>query len=71
MDPARYAPGATRSTKKVRRRTMPIASPEGYRSMLAAARSGGYALPAINVTSSTTILAALEGLSEAGSDGIL
>ncbi|MGH8916035.1 MAG: class II fructose-bisphosphate aldolase [Acidimicrobiia bacterium] len=50
---------------------MPIASPERYRSMLAAARSGGYALPAINVTSSTTILAALEGLSEAGSDGIL
>jgi fructose-bisphosphate aldolase class II len=39
--------------------------------MLAAARGGGYAYPAINVTSSTTILAALEGLSQAGSDGIL
>jgi fructose-bisphosphate aldolase class II len=39
--------------------------------MLDAAREGGFALPAINVTSSTTILAALEGLSEAGSDGIL
>ena len=50
---------------------MPIASPEKYRQMLAAAREGGFALPAINVTSSTTILAALEGLSEAGSDGIL
>ncbi len=50
---------------------MPIATPEKYREMLNAARSGGFALPAINVTSSTTILAALEGLSEAGSDGIL
>ena len=39
--------------------------------MLTAAREGGFALPAINVTSSTTILAALEGLSEARSDGIL
>ena len=39
--------------------------------MLAAARNGGFALPAINVTSSTTIVAALEGLSQAGSDGIL
>jgi fructose-bisphosphate aldolase class II len=50
---------------------MPIATPEKYRAMLDAARDGGFALPAINVTSSTTILAALEGLSEAGSDGIL
>ncbi len=50
---------------------MPIATPEKYREMLAAARSGGYAFPAINVTSSTTVLAALEGLAEAGSDGIL
>jgi len=50
---------------------MPIAAPEKYREMLDAARNGGYALPAINVTSSTTIVAALEGLSQAGSDGIL
>lgn len=50
---------------------MPIASPEKYREMLAAARNGGFALPAINVTSSTTIVAALEGLSQADSDGIL
>ena len=50
---------------------MPIATPEKYREMLAAARAGGFALPAINVTSSTTIVAALEGLSQAGSDGIL
>ena len=50
---------------------MPIATPEKYREMLDAARKGGFALPAINVTSSTTIVAALEGLSQAGSDGIL
>ncbi len=50
---------------------MSIATPEKYRQMLTAAREGGFAFPAINVTSSTTILAALEGLSEAGSDGIL
>ena len=39
--------------------------------MLDAARNGGFALPAINVTASTTIVAALEGLNQAGSDGIL
>lgn len=39
--------------------------------MLDAARSGKYALPAINVTSSSTMLAAMEGFSEAGSDGII
>ena len=50
---------------------MPIATPEKYRDMLTSARDGGFAFPAINVTSSTTILAALEGLSRAGSDGIL
>jgi fructose-bisphosphate aldolase, class II len=50
---------------------MPIATPEKYREMLDAARKGGYALPAINVTSSTTIVAALEGLNQARSDGIL
>ncbi len=50
---------------------MPIATPETYREMLDQARASGYALPAINVTSSTTMLAALEGFSEASSDGII
>lgn len=50
---------------------MPIATPEEYREMLDAARAGQYALPAINSTSSSTILAALEGFSEAESDGII
>jgi fructose-bisphosphate aldolase class II len=39
--------------------------------MFDSARAGGWALPAINVTSSTTLLAAFEGFSEAGSDGIV
>ena len=50
---------------------MPIATPEKYREMLDSARSGRHALPATNVTSSSTVLAALEGFSEAGSDGII
>jgi fructose-bisphosphate aldolase, class II len=39
--------------------------------MLDSARRGGWALPAINVTSSSTMLAAFEGFSEADSDGIV
>lgn len=50
---------------------MPIVTPEKYREMLDAARARQYALPAINATSSSTILAALEGFSEAESDGII
>jgi fructose-bisphosphate aldolase, class II len=50
---------------------LPIATPERYREMLHAARDGGFAFPAINVTSSSTILAALEGFSSAVSDGII
>lgn len=50
---------------------MPIASPEKYAEMLDAAKSGSYAYPAINITSSQTIHAALAGFAEAGSDGII
>jgi fructose-bisphosphate aldolase class II len=39
--------------------------------MLAGAAAGGYAFPAINVTSSQTLNAALRGFAEAGSDGIV
>ena len=39
--------------------------------MLDAARHGGYAYPAINVTSSQTLNAALQGFAEAESDGII
>ena len=50
---------------------MPIASPEVYAEMLDRARSGQFAYPAINCTSSETINAALRGFAEAGSDGII
>ncbi len=50
---------------------MPIVSPEKYRKMFEAGRDGGYAFPAINVAASTTLIAALEGFSEAKSDGIV
>jgi len=36
-----------------------------------AASAGGYALPAVNVTSSQTLNAALQGFADAGSDGIV
>src|SRR4051794_26935385 len=39
--------------------------------MLTAARERGYAYPAVNVTSSSTLNAALRGYAEAGSDGIV
>ncbi len=50
---------------------MPIANPAQYLKMLEAARSGGYAFPAINVSSSETLNAALSGFAEARSDGII
>jgi fructose-bisphosphate aldolase class II len=50
---------------------MPIASPEKYAEMLATAKSKGFAFPAINVSSSLTLNAALAGFAEAGSDGII
>lgn len=50
---------------------MPVATPEQYAEMLDKAKKGGFAYPAINVSSSSTINAVLQGLTEAGSDGIL
>jgi len=50
---------------------MPIATPEKYQEMLAAARDGGYAFPAINVTGTETLNGALAGFAEAESDGIV
>ncbi|MCL2780324.1 MAG: class II fructose-bisphosphate aldolase [Actinomycetia bacterium] len=50
---------------------MPIATPEIYAEMLDRAQRGGFAYPAINVTSSETINAALRGFADAGSDGII
>jgi fructose-bisphosphate aldolase, class II len=50
---------------------MPIVSHEKYAEMLDAAQKGNYAFPAINVSSSQTLNAALAGFAEAGSDGII
>ncbi len=50
---------------------MPIATHEQYCDMLNKARSGGYAFPAINVTSTSTANAALKAFSDMKSDGII
>ena len=50
---------------------MPIATPEVYAQMLDRAKQQGFAYPAINVTSSQTLNAALRGFAEAESDGIV
>jgi fructose-bisphosphate aldolase, class II len=50
---------------------MPIATPDVYRAMLDKAKAERYAYPAINVTSSQTLHAALRGFAEAESDGIV
>jgi fructose-bisphosphate aldolase, class II len=48
-----------------------IATTEQYAAMLDAASTGGYALPAVNVTSSETLNGAMRGFAEAGADGIV
>jgi fructose-bisphosphate aldolase, class II len=50
---------------------MPIASPAAYADMLDRAGTRGFAYPAVNVTSSETLNAALRGFAEASSDGIV
>jgi fructose-bisphosphate aldolase class II len=50
---------------------MPIATPEVYAEMLDKAKRESFAYPAINVSSSQTLNAALQGFADAGSDGII
>lgn len=50
---------------------MPVATPKQYNAMLDAAQKGNYAFPAVNVTSITTINAALKAFADANSDGII
>ena len=50
---------------------MPVATPEVYAAMLDKAKSESFAYPAINVSSSQTLNAALAGFAEAESDGII
>jgi fructose-bisphosphate aldolase, class II len=48
-----------------------LATPDQYRAMIDTARSAGFAYPAVNVSSSETLNAALRGFAEARSDGIV
>lgn len=50
---------------------MAIATPEVYKEMLDRAKKNRFAYPAVNVTSSQTLTAALQGFAEAESDGII
>jgi fructose-bisphosphate aldolase class II len=50
---------------------MPIATPEQYAEMLDKAKTKGFAYPAVNVSSSSTINSVLQGFAEAESDGII
>lgn len=50
---------------------MPVATPQQYAAMLDAAQEGGYAYPAVNVTSIVTINAALKAFADNKSDGII
>lgn len=50
---------------------MPVATPDAYLAMLDRAKSQKFAYPAINISSSATAIAALQGLQDCGSDGIL
>jgi fructose-bisphosphate aldolase, class II len=48
-----------------------VPTTEQYHAMLDAAAAGAYAYPAVNVTSSQTLNAAIRGFADAGSDGIV
>src|ERR1700712_3719078 len=50
---------------------MALATPQIYADMLDRAKQGGFAYPAINVTSSVAVNAAIRGFADAGSDGII
>jgi fructose-bisphosphate aldolase class II len=50
---------------------MALPTPEQYEAMIRSALDGGYAYPAINITSSQTLNAALRGFADARSDGIV
>ena len=50
---------------------MAIATPEVYAEMIDRAKAGKFAYPAVNITSSQTVTAAIQGFAEAESDGII
>lgn len=50
---------------------MPVATPKQFQAMLDAAQQGGYAYPAVNCSSITTMNAALKAFADNKSDGII
>ena len=48
-----------------------VVTGEGYKTLVEAAKSGGYALPAVNVAGTNTINAVMEAAAEANSDIII
>lgn len=50
---------------------MPIATPTQYAAMIKAAQDGSYAYPAVNISSLTTLNAALKAFADKKSDGII
>src|SRR5699024_10448360 len=50
---------------------MAVATPDQYAEMIDRAKAGKFAYPAVNVSSSQTAIAALQGFTEANSDGII
>src|SRR5664279_4912685 len=61
----------SRNPQVMRSHQMPVATPEIYAQMLNTAKEKGFAFPAINVSSSQTLNAALKGFADAESDGII
>ncbi|MDN5599504.1 MAG: class II fructose-bisphosphate aldolase, partial [Brachybacterium sp.] len=50
---------------------MAVATPDQYAEMIDRAKAGKFAYPAVNVSSSQTAIAALQGFSDANTDGII
>ena len=48
-----------------------VVTGEGYKALVEAAKEGGYALPAVNVTGTNTINAVMEAAAKANSDIII
>ena len=73
-DPCAPSPAEWEDRRKViplTRRSNAHRHPEVYAEMLDRAKNGSFAYPAINITSSQTVTAAIRGFAEAGSDGII
>src|SRR3954454_2329894 len=71
MRPPRHARIGCETAGTHQEQSMPIATPEAYAEMLDTAKGRSFAYPAIHVTSSQTLNAAIRGFAEAESDGIV